>query len=191
MQKKLIYGVALNDAKYAVQPVINGKRVVCPFYRAWFNMLTRCYSKSVHSMHESYLECGVCDSWLIFSNFKHWMQSQDWHRKHLDKDIIVNGNKIYSPEYCAFVDQATNKFLTDRAKDRGDFLIGASWKADNGAFQSQCSNPITKKYEHLGYFDSDLEAHLAWKKRKNELACQLADLQTDERVANALRTRYL
>lgn len=191
MHKKLIYGIALNDAGYSVQPVINGKRSTCPFYRVWFNMLTRCYNKSLHLKHKSYSECRVCEDWLIFSNFKIWMQSQEWRHKHLDKDILINGNKIYSPESCAFVGQEVNKFLTDRVNDRGDFLIGASWKSENGAFQSQCSNPITKKYEHLGYFDSDLKAHQAWKKRKHELACQLAEIQTDERVANALRTRYL
>ena len=57
-------------------------------------------------------------------------------------------------------------------------------------FSATIGNPFTKKQEHLGYFTCPNEAHQAWKKRKHELACQLADIQTDQRVAEALRIRY-
>lgn len=119
------------------------------------------------------------------------MITQDWHGKQLDKDVIKEGNKIYRPDFCSFVDNKTNCFVKDNASKRGDFKIGCSWHKRDKHFRSMCSNPISKKAENLGGFDTEDSAHLAWKKRKHELACQLADLQTDERVANALRTRYL
>ena len=97
---------------------------------------------------------------------------------------------MYSPDTCVFVDKVVNLFLTDRAAARGDWPIGVSWKEQNQKFQSGCSNPFTKKMEYLGLFHCPNQAHQSWKKRKHELACQLADIQTDERVAEALRIRY-
>lgn len=41
--RKLILGVGVNDSAYQTQVKVNGKSVVCPFYRAWSHMLTRCY----------------------------------------------------------------------------------------------------------------------------------------------------
>ena len=43
---------------------------------------------------------------------------------------------------------------------------------------------------HKTYTTSEYEAHEAWKARKHEHACKLADIQSDVRVAKVLRTRY-
>lgn len=192
MTKKntLIYGVGLNDADYPVKPVVNGMRDSCPFYITWVSMLVRCYSKNYQSKHPAYIGASVCNQWLAFSNFKKWMSTQDFKGKALDKDLLIFGNKIYSPEACVFVDQATNKFTTDSARSRGDYPLGVNLNRESGRFQARCNNPITGARNALGHFTCPDEAHLAWKKRKHELACQLADLQTDERVAAALRLRY-
>jgi hypothetical protein len=119
------------------------------------------------------------------------METQEWLGKELDKDLLSQGNKIYSPETCVFVDLNVNHFILDRSAKRGDFPIGVSFDKVRGKFQSYCGNPFTGKSSNLGYFDCPEKAHEAWRKRKHELACQLADLQTNERVANALRSRYL
>jgi hypothetical protein len=187
----LVQGVGLNDADYPVKPTINGKAVICPFYRTWQNMLERCYSDKFKERQPTYRGCSVHPDWLVFSAFKKWMLSKDWQGKQLDKDILFVGNKVYSPETCVFVSAAINKFLTDRVNHRGEFPIGVSYDKARGKFQTHCSNPFTKKYEHLGRFTCPDLAHEAWRKRKRELALQLADLQTDQRVAAALRVRYL
>ena len=123
-------------------------------------------------------------------NFRSWMETQDWKGKHLDKDILVQGNKVYSPNTCVFVDSVVNTFLIDSAASRGEWPIGVYWNERNKKFMSRCSNPFTKKQECLGYFHCPDQAHQTWKKRKHELACQLAETQTDQRVAEALRARY-
>jgi hypothetical protein len=187
---RLVFGVGLNDANYSAQPVVNGKQVTCMYYRRWKEMLNRCYSQDYKKKHSTYKDCTVCEEWLTFSNFKAWMETQDWNGKHLDKDFIVEGNKIYSPETCAFIDPVINKFITDRGNDRGDCPIGVYWHARDKAFVAQCSNPYRNKQEWLGRFSCKKEAHLAWKKRKHEFACELANTQDDPRVADALRSRY-
>ena len=179
-RNKLIFGVGINDANYNVCNLDSNRKIVwvCPIYSTWVHMLERCYYKKLKEKLPTYKH-ATCDiHWLTFSCFSIWMKSKDFAGKELDKDIIVVGNKHYDSENCAFVDQKTNKFVTDAGKMRGKYLIGVS--LDKGKFKSSINNTFTKKREFL-----------AWKKRKHELALQLADLQTDVRVAEALRTRYL
>ena len=194
----LTYGVGINDADYNVYEctVVDGKRKIvwrCPFYRTWTDMLMRCYSEKFQSRNPTYKGCSVCKEWLTLSNFKEWMTSKDWEETQLDKDLLKEGNKIYSPEYCIFVDRKINNFVTDRGASRGDCMIGVHWHKRDEKFQSNCNNPFTGKREHLGYFTNELEAHLAWKKRKHELACMLAESEycNDTRLAEALKTRYI
>lgn len=198
--KKLVYGVGINDADYVVVKretigYVNGKRKqkqvwMCQYYQTWVDMLKRCYSAKLHERYPTYIGCTVSDDWLTFSNFKNWMEEQDWEGKQLDKDLIVEGNKVYSAETCVFVTEATNNFITDRSNARGDWLIGVCWNKEKAKFQALCSNPFTKKREHLGYFDCEQQAHQTWRKRKLELAHELAAIQTDERISKALIDRY-
>lgn len=189
--KKLVYGVGVNDADYVINTTINGAVLTCVFYKAWEGMLRRCYSDKYLKKQPTYAGCSVCDEWLIFSNFKKWMQAQDYIGKHLDKDIIFIGNKIYSPSTCAFIDRATNNFVTDRASLRGEWPIGVSWHKDVKKLYSYCRNQLTGKMEHLGYFNCPNEAHLAWKAKKREISFIIAERQSDARAAEALRSRYL
>lgn len=190
MNKKLVYGVGVNDADYVVCPSVNGKQVMCPFYMVWKSMLERCYSPKLQAKRSTYVGCIVCEEWLTFSNFKAWMETQDWHGKEPDKDILFVGNKIYSPATCVFVDSLTNTFISDSGATRGEWPIGVSFHKRRRKFEANCNNPFTNRKEFIGYFACPNEAHLAWRKRKHELALQLADMQTDERVAAALRVRY-
>lgn len=189
--KSLIYGVGVNDADYSVNPTVDDKRLICPFYRKWVNMLARCYSGRYQEKYPSYKGCSVDKEWHLFMIFKGWMEEQDWRDKHLDKDLLLPGNKVYSPTMCVFVSREVNNFTIDRENARGECLLGVYWNKDFEKYHAQCNNPFTKKGEHLGYFTTQEEGHLAWKQRKHELACLLADKQTDERVAQALRIRYL
>ena len=189
--RTLIYGAGINDADYPIKKVINGKQIQCPYYQKWHHVLDRALSQKTKEKHPTYRDVSVCEEWLIFSNFKAWMELQDWEGKEIDKDIIVLGNKIYSPETCVFVDRIVNTFVMGCDASRGSTMIGVCFCKSEKKFKSSCSNPFTKKGEALGYFADEISAHKAWRKRKHELACQLADLQTDNRVANALRSRYI
>lgn len=198
--KKLVFGVGVNDADYVTQKFetighVDGKQKQklvwkCPYYSRWVTMLKRCYSDKYQEHKPTYKGCSVSDEWLTFSNFKSWMKMQDFEGKHLDKDLLFEGNKIYSAETCAFVTQAVNSFTNDQVASRGEWLIGASRSKRNAKFHSTCGNPFTKKSEYLGYFDCEQEAHEAWMKRKLELAHEVAEIQTDPRVAKALIERY-
>ena len=198
--RKLVFGVGVNDADYDISKFetigyVDGKRKRrtvwrCLYYSTWVGMLRRCYSKKNQERRPTYRGCAVSEDWLTFSNFKSWMEKQEFEGKQLDKDILFEGNKIYSPETCVFISGVVNNFTIDRGADRGEYLIGTYWNKEKGKFQSQCRNPFTEKLEYLGRFTSEQEAHQAWRKRKLELAHELAATQTDARVAKALINRY-
>lgn len=189
-KSKLVYGVGINDADCPTQPVINGKKVKCPFYQTWSNMLRRCYHQKEQERYPTYKGCSVCNEWLVFSNFKSWMDSQYWYMMQLDKDLLVKGNKIYSPETCVFVSGQLNSFTTESSSTRGCYPIGVNFHRSTGELQAKCRNPFTGKQEFLGYFNCANEAHEAWRRRKHELACQWAEIVEDPRLKEALRNRY-
>ena len=198
--KKLVHGVGNNDADYVVKKYemidcADGKKKQklvweCPCYSAWTSMLARCYSAKLHERRPTYKGCTVSADWHTFSNFKDWMAEQDFEDKQLDKDLLFEGNKVYSAGTCVFVTQVVNKFTTDCRATRGEWLIGVNWDKQSQKFRASCSNPFTKKREYLGLFTYEVEAHEAWLVRKLELAHLLAAEQTDERVATALINRY-
>lgn len=193
--RKKLYGIGINDAEYRVRiyEVTNGRsREVwrCPFFRTWGAMVDRCYSPKYTAKNPSYQDCSVCNDWLSFSKFKAWMETQDWKGKQLDKDILVPGNKVYSPETCVFVPGDLNSFLVAREAARGRYPLGVYFEPHRNKFRARCDNPFTRESDHLGRFSTPEEAHEAWRQRKHELACQYADMQTDPRIAEALRTRF-
>jgi hypothetical protein len=118
------------------------------------------------------------------------MASQPWEENQLDKDVLVPGNKVYSPFTCVFLPRHLNLFMTDSGAARGKWPIGVSWYKSRGKLRAICCNPFTGANEYLGLFSCPNEAHEAWRRRKHELACQYADQQTDPRIAAALRSRY-
>ena len=192
-------GVGINDADYAVTEwetiEVNGVRKQklvweCPYYRTWKGMLMRCYSAKYQETHPTYKGCSVSKEWITFSNFRAWMEKQDFVVNQLDKDLLFECNKVYSADTCTFVTRGVNLFTTDCGASRGEWMIGVYWNKTAGKFMSRCCNPFTKKQEYLGLFVNELEAHKAWLKRKLELAHLIAEEQADERVAKALIARY-
>ena len=196
----LVWGVGVNDLGYKTQVYEyvtenGGKRIRkpvfrCKYYAAWTNMLTRCYSKKFLESNPSYIGTSVCSEWLYASEFKKWVEQQDWHGKCLDKDIVVPKSKLYSPETCAFVLNATNLFVTASDAIRGEYPIGVCLYKRTGKYIARCKNLFTGKKEHLGYFSTPEEAHESWRKRKHELAQLVAATESDLRIVEALKKRY-
>lgn len=180
---KLVHGIVINDSQTPVTKVVDGKRVMCPYYRKWKNMIQRAYD----GKNKNYSESTVCDEWLTFSNFRYWMMNQDWQGKHLDKDLLVSGNKVYSPETCIFLDVTVNTFITDM--HFGNLSKGVCLSNCKGKYAAYIS--INGRSVCLGsQFDTELQASEVYVTRKHLLSQRLALKQQDQRVANALKIRY-
>ena len=95
----------INDANYPVNPKIGPRRRrMCPYYRVWMNMRSLCYNPKVQARNPSYIGCTVCAEWHSFMAFRRWMMRQDWKGKVLTKGFLNPENRVYGPEFCAFVD---------------------------------------------------------------------------------------
>lgn len=143
-------------------------------YTIWNSLIRRCYSTVFNTNKSTYQDCSVCDEWLYFSNFKEWFDDPNNGYKdgyQLDKDILVKGNKIYSPETCCFVPREINVLFTKRQNDRGIYPIGVSKK--DKYFYSQ----LNKKKERvfLGNFNNPFAAFSAYKIAKEQYVKELAD----------------
>lgn len=200
VKNRVILGVATFDGGYSVRnnkdvgKTADGRRIrvrvwECPFYKTWYGMLNRCYGKNYQKARPTYKDCTVCEEWLIFSNFKAWMESQDWKDKELDKDLLVKGNKVYSPDTCVFVTSYVNSFIPEHQNNRGQYPIGVCWSKQNKKYKAGIGNRMGSNIT-LGYFSTPEEAHAAWLTAKLEQAKILAAEQTDPRVAKALVERY-
>lgn len=182
---KLVAGVGINDADYKISEVVDGALKLCPFYRVWSNMLLRVYSEAHRHRWPTYADVTVCTEWHKFSNFRTWMQAQDWEGHTLDKDILSPGNRVYAPDTCIFVPQEVNNFILTNPNKKG-MPVGVglhrkTFRAKGKALGVQID---------LGAYSSAEMAHLAWLTSKRALANELADRQTNPRLAEALRTYY-
>ena len=190
IKRTLIHGFGINDADYPVH-TNDTPRVICKFYLTWTSMIRRCYSSYALRRNPTYVGCSVCEEWKYFSNFKAWMETQDWEGKELDKDLLVPGNKIYSPSTCCFIRGDVNKFMTDAAKCRGELPIGVTKAGTKKeGYKAQCHNPFLNTVDYLGTFPTPEEAHNAWMFQKTKHAEQLAAREKDERISKAILDRY-
>lgn len=189
---ELIFGVGLNDCSYISNDIYGGKNSAqCPYYRSWFHVLRRCYDPKSHAIRPTYVGCSMAGEWHTFSVFRAWMANLNWLGMHLDKDILFAGNKVYGPSTCVFIEPNLNVFLTERSRARGPYPLGVTSSSKGKKFRSRCWNPFSGEREFIGDFLTPERAHEAWRERKHQHACTYADMQTDPRVAAALKTRYL
>ena len=100
-----VYGVGcVGIGKHETK--INGRNTKP--YDTWNSMLTRCYSQKSMMRSPTYHDVTVCEEWHNFQNFADWFYVNYAKGLHLDKDVKVKGNKIYSPDTCLFITKANN-----------------------------------------------------------------------------------
>lgn len=184
VNKKPLYGIGINDANYLTSARFGDKKIKCHFYSSWAAMITRCYSDNHKKRCPTYKGCTVAEEWHLFSNFRAWMIKQDWYGKQLDKDILVPGNKIYSPATCIFVSPFINSLLGDSKAIRGKYPQGVTWHNQHGRFRATIK--LIGKSKHVGYFDTPGEASKAYKKAKANEIIRVAGEQSDPVLRFAL-----
>ena len=134
-----VYGVGVLGAKYP--STISG--VKTKEYTLWKCMLERCYSDSFKKKRQTYEGCEVSNKFKSYEYFYEWCNKQigfsndgNGNPFHLDKDLLVKGNKVYSEDTCVFIPQEINSLLVKRKASRGEHLIGVSWHNTKKGFCS-------------------------------------------------------
>lgn len=182
--RKLIYGIAINDSNYAVGGQSNYKKNKCSFYTTWVGMLKRCYSGAFQDRQPIYKGCTVCDEWHSFMAFKSWMEKQDWEGKQLDKDLLIIGNKTYSPKSCIFVSNAINSILTGSGSHKGKYPKGVCYHNQLNKYMARVNIDGTNK--HIGCYATINEAETEYIKAKAANIIRIALKQDNPVLAEAL-----
>lgn len=174
----LIFGVGILGTKYSSKMNKN----IVKEYRMWRDMLQRCYDEKYKRAHPTYENTTCCKEWLLYENFYEWVHSQDNYDKWfygkrwaIDKDIIIKGNKIYSPDTCCLVPQNVNSLFLKNDKTRGDLPIGVVG-IQNG-FRASCKNPFTNKNERIDICPTSEKAFKSYKSYKENIIKQVAEIE--------------
>ena len=188
---KLVFGLGIKGEKH---PSYEGAKPLRE-YTTWVNMLRRCTEK-LWSKHPTYTGTTCSESFKDYDYFYEWCQNQvgfgntdddniSWH---LDKDILVKGNKHYSEDTCVFVPHKINSLLCRRRGARGEYLIGVTLEKRTNRFMSRC-NRGEGVMQHLGRFESQGEAFRAYKTYKESIIKKAAEeykIKIDPRTYEAL-----
>ena len=167
-----VYGVGYLGANTDLNTSVNGKP--CYKYRKWTDMLRRCYSEKYQVTVPTYIGCTISDEFKDYSKWREWYDNypykqDDWH---LDKDLLVKSNKVYSKETCVFLPRAINMALVTRQGNRGKCLIGVVFPK-KGKYTSFLKKHGKNTY--LGTYDNEYDAYLAYKLAKEEYLKELAE----------------
>ena len=182
-----VYGVGVLGAKYPSR--VNG--VHTKEYDLWYSMLRRCYSDNSKKKYPTYEGCEVSDNFKSYEYFYEWCNKQIGfgnEGRHLDKDLLVKGNKLYSEDSCVFIPVEINSLLVKRENMRGKYLIGVHWCNTKKVFVAQVSKNKGKS-EYLGSFNTEIEAFNAYKQAKESFIKEQANnwkSKIDERAYKAL-----
>lgn len=179
---KIACGIGyVGEGKYLTKE--NGRST--KIYSCWVHMLERCYYEKNKNLHQSYYgTCSVCDEWLNFQVFAKWYEDNFYEireRLDLDKDILIPGNKIYSPNTCLLVPQRINELFTYKLKSNG-LPVGIS-RTISGQYLAKYNG------EQLGIYNTLEEAYEKYAIKKEEVIKQIAKQyqhMIPEKLYNAL-----
>ena len=155
-------------------------------YKHWSSMIRRCYADNKNKFNPTYKDCSVCEEWHNFQNFGKWFDENYYTIENetmaLDKDILVKGNKTYSPETCVFVPQRINSLFLKRNKSRGKYPIGTTYNKRDKKYESCCHMYKNNRYTRhaIGNFDTPTEAFIAYKTFKEQYIKQVANEYKDK-----------
>ena len=155
----------------------------------WESLKARCKEGGKYQENKpSYIGCSVSTEFLDYQYFARWCNSQigyDIKDYHLDKDLLLKGNRIYGEEYCVFIPRNLNAFLTAPGNSREGLQRGVHIKGEKFA----ATISLFGKTTHIGCYTRLEDAVLAYKSFKEGAAKEWAKILSSSR--NSVDTRVI
>ena len=187
-----VFGIGITG----LEPTRDENGELLDSYICWNSMLKRCYSAKYQQKYPTYIGCCVSEVWLYYSNFKKFYNETYYEVENkttqLDKDILIKGNKIYSPETCIFVPNFINTLFVKRQNDRGAFPIGVNYDKASKKYRAQLNifENGKKTRKNLGRFNTPEEAFKVYKQAKEAYIKEVADEYKDKIPAKLYEAMY-
>ena len=179
-----VCGVGMIGDKYPYG--INGKNN--KEYITWHDMLRRCFDEKTKEKQPNYKDATCCKEWLLFENFYEWLHSQKnfdkWlkgERWQIDKDILIKGNRIYSPDTCCLVPFHVNN-LFKTSSNQSELPMGVYYnEKNNKKYYAKCRHPyVSSNHIFLGSYWTISDASDAYKVYKEGLIKEIAQEEYDK-----------
>ena len=97
---------------------------------------------------------------IALQHLKKWFDENYIEGYELDKDILVEGNRIYSPETCCFVPKEINRLFENKSKRlyyNKQLPIGIRFDKYRGKYLAEIT--INGKRKYVGRFNTINEAY--------------------------------
>lgn len=162
--KPTIYGVGyIGEGSYSKDSSVEMKLI----YRVWYDMIMRCYCKDLIVKRPTYKDCSVCSEWHNFQNFADWYFNHEFYGfgYELDKDLLVKGNKTYSPETCCLIPAILNVVLQENIAKKSPLPQGVHKHSGSGYITRLTTQDYGNIYKR---FSSIEEASMFYKKMKKK-----------------------
>jgi len=175
LYKNLVAGIGIYE-KGLYPRELAGKRV----YSTWSGLLNRCYGIKTGIKNQSYKGCSVHPDFIKFQDFAAWACKQvgfDKEGWHLDKDILVPGNKVYGPDTCCYVPTQINSLIIKPTLP-DDLPVGITYYKPTNRYVASIGISGTRKY--LGCSNSIDELMPLYQAAKSEYIIQVANQWKDQ-----------
>lgn len=134
----------------------------------------------------SYKSVRIDDRWLRFSNFKKWydkhypyeLEEEYGIKFEIDKDLLSDGDKIYSPETCIFLPNKVNNFLANKMTNNTSGHTGVIWHKQVKKWRARINDFHTHKKKSLGLFVNIEDASEAYKVARENEALKVKEYMT-------------
>ncbi len=147
---------------------VNGKHTKA--YNVWMGMLQRVRCPNSKRVARNYEGTSIDIRWLNYQNFAAWYEQEinkfgpvdfGWE---IDKDFLIPGNRMYSPDTCCLIPQSINVLMVSSCFSRGTLPLGVSYKRK----RYRASVRMFGKNKNLGVYSTIREAQLAYWSAKFE-----------------------
>jgi len=158
--------------KYQTSHTIDGVEIKTREGILWYGVKNRCYG----GRNKAYIGCTMSENFLDFQFFAEWCNNQiGWGEEGwcLDKDFLVEGNKVYSENTCVFVPRVINTIFANKHIETHE-NTGAIWISHSNKWQARASE--FGKQKNYGLHNTPEEAHAVWAARRNVYVQEVAEM---------------
>lgn len=159
---------------------VEGKQT--KIYNEWCAFMARGLDLKFKQKYPTYKDVTVDEYFHNFQNYGAWREQNYYEIEGeimcLDKDILVKGNKVYSPDVCVFVPQRINNLFVKSDATRGEYPIGVTYDKRRDKYVAKCK--VDGKTKYLGSYNTSHNAFLAYKEFKEAYIKQVADEYKDK-----------